>query len=72
MSKTELEARKYGTDWQWPEGIEEGDNGRKKRKRLVKEHTWMTHGHGQQCGDWLWEQGVGWAEEGKGGKLGEL
>ena len=20
----------------------------------------MTHGHGQQCGDGLWEQGVGW------------
>ena len=27
----------------------------------------MTHGHGQQGGDRLWEQGVGWAEVGKGG-----
>ena len=30
----------------------------------------MTHGHGQQCGDGLWEWGLGWAEEGKGGKFG--
>ena len=39
-------------------------------KKLVKEHVWTTHGHGQQCGDWLWEWGMGWVEEGKGGKIG--
>ena len=47
-----------------------GDNGGKKGKALVKEHVWMTHGHGQHCGNWLWEQGVGWVEEGKGEKIG--
>ena len=36
----------------------EGDNGGKKGKGLVKEHV-NDHGHGQQCGDELWEQGVG-------------
>ena len=28
-----------------------GDNGGKQGKRLVKEHVWITHGHGKQCGD---------------------
>ena len=49
-----------------------GDKSRNKGKGLVKEHVWMTHGHGQQCGDWLWEQGVGWVEEDKWEKLGQL
>ena len=35
---------------------EEGNNGGKKRKGLVKGHVWMTHGHGQQCANWVWEQ----------------
>ena len=45
-----------------------------KEKVQVKEHVWIAHGHGQQYGDWLWEHGmgVGWAKEGKGGKLGQL
>ena len=30
----------------------------------------MTLRHGQWCGDELWEQGMGWIEEGKGGKIG--
>ena len=30
----------------------------------------MTHRHRQQCGDGLWEWGLGWAEEGQGGKIG--
>ena len=55
MNKIGPWAWKHGTDWQWPEGRREGDNGGKKGKGLVKEHVWMTHGHGQQCGDWLWE-----------------
>ena len=46
--------------------------GGRKGKGLVREHVWMTHGHGQQCGDWLWVRGVGWAEKGKGGKMGQL
>ena len=29
----------------------------------------MTHGHGHQGGDWLWEWGLGWGEESKGGKI---
>ena len=70
-SKIEPEAWKQGTDWQWPRGGVVGNKG-KKGKGLVKEHVWMTHGHGQQCGDWLWESGVGWVEEGKGRKLGQL
>ena len=28
----------------------------KKGQGLVKELVWMPHGHGQQGGDWLWEQ----------------
>ena len=36
-----------------------GDNGGKKGKGLVKEHVGMTHGHGQQGGDGLWEQRMG-------------
>ena len=35
-----------------------GDKGGKKRKGLVKEQVKMAHGHGQQGGDWLWEQEV--------------
>ena len=38
-----------------PEGRGKGDNGGKKGKGQLKEHVWMTHGHGQQCGDWLRE-----------------
>ena len=34
-----------------------GDNGGKKGKGLDEERVWMTHRHGQQCGDWLWECG---------------
>ena len=30
----------------------------------------MTHGHGQQGGDGLWERGVGWVEEDEGGEIG--
>ena len=30
----------------------------------------MTHGHGQQSGDELWEQGVGQDEGGQRGKIG--
>ena len=30
----------------------------------------MTHGHGQWCGDGLWERGVGQDEEGQRGKNG--
>ena len=71
MSKIEPEAWKHGTDWQWPEGCK-GDNGGKKGNGLVKKHVWMPHGHGQQCGEWLWEQEVGWEEEGKGGNLEQL
>ena len=33
------------------------DDGEK--KGLDKEHVRMTHGHGPQCGNWLWEQGGG-------------
>lgn len=29
----------------------------------------MNHGPGQQGGDYLWEQGMGWVEESKGGKI---
>ena len=50
----------------------EGDKGGKKGKGLVKEQVRMTHGHGQQGGDWLWVREVGWAEYSKGGKLGQL
>ena len=39
MSKTEPEAWKKETDWQWTEGREEGDKGVKKGKGLVKEHV---------------------------------
>ena len=55
MRKTEPETWKHGTDWQQTEGKGEGDNGTKKGKGPVKEHVWMTHGHGQQCGNWLCE-----------------
>ena len=69
-NKIEPETWKHGTLWTWPDGRWEGDNGGKKGKGLDKEHLWMTHGHRQQCGDWLWGVGVGWAEEGEGGKIG--
>ena len=59
MNKIEPEAWKLGIDWQQPEGKGEGDESGKKGKGLVKECVWMTHGHGQQGGDWLWEQGCG-------------
>ena len=51
-------------------GKEDGRGGGKKGKGLVKEHVWMTHGHGQQSGDELWEQGVGQDEGGQRGKIG--
>ena len=51
-------------------GEGERDNGGKKGKGLIKEHVWMTDGHGQQCEKWLQEWGLRWAEEGKGGKIG--
>ena len=44
--------------------------GGKKGKGLGKEQVWMTQGYEQQGGDWLWEQGVGWAEENKVRKIG--
>ena len=69
MNKIEPQAWERGTDWKWPEGRREGDNGGKKQNGLDKEHIWMTHRHEQQCGNWLWEWGVGWAEEGKGEKM---
>ena len=45
-------------------------NGGKKEKGLIKEHVWLTpgHGHGQQYGDWLWEPRGGL---GRGGQRGE-
>ena len=49
-----------------------GDNGGQKGKGLVKKHVEMTHGHGQWCGDGLWEWALGWAEEGKEGKIGTM
>ena len=58
----------------WKHGLKvnggEGDSGGKKGKGLVREHVWMTHGHGQQCGNGLWERRAGWVEKGKGGKIG--
>ena len=51
-------------------GEGEEDTSGRKGKGLVKEPIWMTHGHGQQCGDWLWEHVVGCVEKGKGGKIG--
>ena len=61
---------KHRTDWQGPERRSRMGNGGKKEKGLMKKHVWVTHGHGQQCGNWLWECRAGWAEEGKGGKIG--
>ena len=55
-------------NWQWPEEKRLGDNGGKKGKGLVKEPVWMTHGHGQQRGNWLWQQGGGMGGGGKRGK----
>ena len=54
MSKTESETWKQGTDWKLPEERDERGCG-KMGKGLVKEHVWMTHGHGhgQQGGDGL-------------------
>ena len=51
---------------------EGGIKGRK-RERVIREHVQRTHGHGQQDGDWLWEQ-EGWAGQGRatGEKLGQL
>ena len=70
MRKVEPETWKHGTDLQWPVGMGEGDNGGKKGEELLKEQIGKTHGHEQWCGYWLWEQAVGWAEEGKGEKIG--
>lgn len=42
------------------------------KKGLAKGHVWMTHGHGEQCEDWWWEQRVSWGEEGKEGKIGAV
>ena len=70
MNKIEPQAWKHGRDWKWPEGREEGDNGRRKGKGLGRERVWMTHGHGQHCENRLQEEVLGWVEEGKGGKTG--
>ena len=53
MSKIEPVAWEHETDWQQPEGREEGYNSGKKWKGLVKKHVWTTHRHGQQCVGWL-------------------
>ena len=44
----------------------EGDKGGKKGKGLGKEQVYMTHGHGQQSGDWLWDQELGGAVDSNG------
>ena len=59
MSKTEPEVRKQRTDWELPEEGGQGDTA-KKVKGLVKEHVWMTHGHGHGQEYGLWEPGVSW------------
>ena len=53
MIKTELDMETWNrvTAARGEEG--RGNRG-KKGKGLVKEYVWMTHGHGQWCGDWLW------------------
>ena len=48
-------------------GEEKAGNGGKKGKELVKEHVWVTCGHGQLCEDWQGEQGLGRVDEGKQG-----
>ena len=53
MSKIEPETWKHRTDWQQPEGRHEWDDVVKEGTGLVKGHVWMTHGHGEQCRDWL-------------------
>ena len=70
MSKIEPEVWKQRTDWQWPEGRGKEDNGGKKGKGLVKEHVWMTHRHGQQSEEWLWEWGGGLGGGGQREKIG--
>ena len=45
----------------------ERDNGGKKGTGLDKEHVWVTHGHGQHCGNWL-GAGGGMGGGGKRGK----
>ena len=47
-----------------------GGEGGEKGKGLVKEHVWMTHGHGQQGGDGWWEWGMRQDGGGKTGKTG--
>ena len=68
MGKIEPEAQKHGTDWQLYERGGEVGTDWKEVKGLVKEHTWRTHGHGQQWWDWLWNWGVGWVERGQKGR----
>ena len=62
MHKIEPQAWIHGADWKWWgwKSWEEGGGTR-------QEHVWMTHGHGQQCGNWLW--GARWVKKGKGGKV---
>ena len=50
MDRVEPQAWKHGTDWQWPEENEAGDNGGQKWKGLDKEHVWMTPGHDNSVG----------------------
>ena len=57
--------------WKMEKLFSNTENGGKKGKGLIKEHVQMTHGQGQQCGDWLWDPGVGWMEEDRGEKFGK-
>ena len=51
-------------------GVGQGETVVERRGRASQGTCRAAHRHGQRCGDGLWEQGVGWAEEGKEGKIG--
>ena len=53
-------------------GNEGGGKGRKEEKGLVKDQVQMTHGHGQQGGDRLWECREGGVRGSNRGKLRQL